>query len=169
MQLGNRWLRGRGQSWRSLRWAALDIPMELSQWVGDYRVDEAKFIFHVAPWRASTGNRYANLMHGLLNWLMDVPGWDSAASVVSGHPLETLRMVEYVETIVQKGAGRYTPSSFPWASDLDPDLEINYWKNQSRNQLKFIDFGACQKTKKQYGNQEKYQYFSTKKNQYTNQ
>ncbi len=91
----------------------LDINMELSQWVGDMRVDEAKFIFHVAPSRASTGLRYANLMNGHMSWLKEIPGWDQG----SGTPLEKLRVVEYVENVVQNGMGRYTPSSFLFALD----------------------------------------------------
>ena len=91
----------------------LDISMELTQWVGDMRVDEAKFIFHVAPSRASTGLRYANLMNGHMSWLKGIPGWDQGG----GTPLEKLRVVEYVESVVQSGMGRYTPSSFLFALD----------------------------------------------------
>ena len=87
---------------------------DLSQWVGEVRVDEAKFIFHVAPSRASTGDRYANFLIRRLNWLNSIPG----SSQEGGTPLEKLRVVEYVESIlVQKGIGRYTPNSCLFALD----------------------------------------------------
>ena len=92
---------------------SLGIQMDLAQWVGEPKVDEAKFIFHVAPSRASTGNRYANLLMGHLNWVKTIPG----SPLEGGTPLERLRTVEYVEHIVQKGIGRYTPSSFLFALD----------------------------------------------------
>eukprot|EP00434_Breviolum_minutum_P028493 symbB.v1.2.025208.t1/scaffold2437.1/size79084/5 len=91
----------------------LGIQMDLAQWVGEPKVDEAKFIFHVAPSRASTGNRYANLLMGHLNWVKSIHG----SPLEGGAPLEKLRTVEYLEHIVQKGIGRYTPSSFLFALD----------------------------------------------------
>ena len=91
----------------------LGIQMDLAQWVGEPKVDEAKFIFHVAPSRASTGNRYANLLMGHLNWVKSIHG----SPLEGGAPLEKLRTVEYLEHIVQKGIGKYTPSSFLFALD----------------------------------------------------
>ena len=93
----------------------LGIQMDLTRYVRTSKgIEKDKFLLHTAPNRASTGLRYTRVMKGLMTWvesLDPIPAADNPA------PLECLRLVEYMELLMQKGVGFNTPQTLLFAID----------------------------------------------------
>ena len=91
------------------------VAMDLVKYVRSGKgVDKEKFLLHTSPNRASTGLRYVRVMKGLLSWAEE---FDPLPKGVDVPPLERLRVVEYVELLIQKGVGFYTPQTLLFAVD----------------------------------------------------
>ena len=78
-------------------------------------IDRKSFLFHTSPNRASTGLRYVRVMKGLTGW---VEQFGPLPAEEEAHPFERLRVVEYVEHLVQKGVGSHTPQTLLFALDF---------------------------------------------------
>lgn len=91
------------------------ITMDLEKYVRVQKgIDKEKFMLHASPNRASTGLRYVRVMKGIVEWIESfnpVPKDDKLP------PLERLRLVEYIELLVQKGVGYNTPQTLLFAID----------------------------------------------------
>ena len=94
----------------------LGIPMDVSRYVRTTKgVDKDKFLLHTAPNRASTGLRYTRVMKGIMSW---VESFDPIPAGERPTPLECLRLVEYIELLMQKGVGFNTPQTLLFAVDF---------------------------------------------------
>ena len=78
-------------------------------------VDKERFLFHTAPSRASTGLNYTNVVKGLTNWISKFSVPEVKANL---HPFEILRVVEYLEYLIQGGIGRNTPKTLLFGLDF---------------------------------------------------
>ena len=93
----------------------LGIQMDLTRYVRAGKgIDKDKFLLHTAPNRASTGLRYVRVMKGIMAW---VEPFDPIPAEEQPSPLECLRLVEYIELLMQKGAGFNTPQTLLFAVD----------------------------------------------------
>ena len=96
---------------------AIGIQMDLQKYVrkpGE-GINKKSFLFHTSPNRASTGLRYIRVMKGLTGWVEQFDPLDPADEA---HPFERLKVVEYVEHLVQKGVGAHTPQTLLFALDF---------------------------------------------------
>lgn len=92
------------------------IHMDLKKYVRTSKgIDKEKFLLHTAPNRASTGLRYVRVMKGIVEW---VETFDPIPEEESVPPLERLRLVEYIELLIQKGVGYNTPQTLLFAIDF---------------------------------------------------
>ena len=95
----------------------IGVDMEIVKYVrkNGEGLDKESFIFHVAPNRASTGLRYLRVMKGLLGWAESLDPIPKESDVA---PMDRLRVVEYLEMLVQKGVGAHTPQTLLFAIDF---------------------------------------------------
>eukprot|EP00435_Cladocopium_sp_Y103_P044368 s1234_g12.t1 len=94
----------------------LEIHMDITRYVRTSKgIDKDKFLLHTAPNRASTGLRYVRVMKGLMTW---VESFDPIHPSEHPSPLECLRLVEYMELLMQKGVGYNTPQTLLFAIDF---------------------------------------------------
>eukprot|EP00435_Cladocopium_sp_Y103_P070568 s178_g35.t1 len=94
----------------------LGITMDITRYVRTSKgVDKDKFLLHAAPNRASTGLRYTRVMKGIMSW---VESFDPIPDADHPSPLERLRVVEYIELLMQKGVGFNTPQTLLFALDF---------------------------------------------------
>eukprot|EP00435_Cladocopium_sp_Y103_P018643 s2629_g4.t1 len=92
------------------------ITMDLERYVRSQKgIDREKFLLHTAPNRASTGLRYVRVMKGIVEW---IETFDPLPKDEKATPLERLRLVEYVELLIQKGVGFNTPQTLLFALDF---------------------------------------------------
>ena len=78
-------------------------------------VDKERFLFHTAPSRASTGLNYTNVVKGLMAWISKFSVPEVRTNL---HPFEILRVVEYLEYLIQGGIGRNTPKTLLFGLDF---------------------------------------------------
>ena len=110
------------------------VEMDLVKVVGKPgELDEARFRVHISPSKAATGLRYSNLMGELLLWAKK-----SAAKDPEGGFMSYYSVVVYVETLVQKGAGFYTPISLLFfAKAFGFDIDAKAWSRSKRLALRY--------------------------------
>ena len=94
----------------------LGIKMDLLSIVEkEGKVDKERFLFHTAPSRASTGLNYTNVVKNLMTW---IGNFSRPEDPGNAHPFETLRLVEYIEYLIQGGIGRNTPKTLLFGLDF---------------------------------------------------
>ena len=95
----------------------IGVEMEILKYIrkDGEKLDRDSFRFHTAPNRASTGLRYVRVMKGLLNWSESFDPLPKESMVA---PMDRLRVVEYIELLVQRGAGANTPQTLLFALDF---------------------------------------------------
>eukprot|EP00435_Cladocopium_sp_Y103_P006215 s202_g2.t1 len=94
---------------------AVGIQMDISKYVRTGKgIDREKFAFHTTPSRASTGLRYVRVLKGLMSWVEE---FDPLPATRGVQALERLKVVEYIEFLIQKGVGYHTPQTLLYAVD----------------------------------------------------
>ena len=94
---------------------------------------------HASPNRASTGLRYVRVMKGIVSW---IEAFDPIPAEHVVPPLERLRLVEYIELLVQKGVGYNMPQTLMFAIDYFSkafgfDPTGNEWNRAKRLAVKY--------------------------------
>eukprot|EP00434_Breviolum_minutum_P009285 symbB.v1.2.008182.t1/scaffold450.1/size202773/1 len=96
----------------------LEVVMDLEELiVKDGSIDEDRFFTHTCPNRASTGLRYARCMQTFLKWVLTIPECERKATPNAAN-VAKLRVVEYLEFVIQVGVGFSTPYTVLYALDF---------------------------------------------------
>eukprot|EP00435_Cladocopium_sp_Y103_P072453 s30_g40.t1 len=119
---------------------SVGVQMDISKYVRTGKgIDREKFAFHTTPSRASTGLRYIRVLKGLMSWVEEFDPLPTASNVQA---LERLKVVEYVEYLIQKGVGYHTPQTLLYALDyfgkafgFDPTGTV--WNRAKRLAVKY--------------------------------
>lgn len=96
----------------------LEVVMDLEELVvKDGSIDEDRFFTHTCPNRASTGLRYARCMQTFLKWVLTIPESERKVTPNAAN-VAKLRVVEYLEFVIQVGVGFSTPYTVLYALDF---------------------------------------------------
>ena len=119
---------------------AVGIQMDISRYVRSGKgIDREKFAFHTTPSRASTGLRYTRVLKGLMSWVEEFDPLPTESTVQA---LDRLKVVEYIEFLIQKGVGYHTPQTLLYAvyyfgKDFGYDPTGTAWNRAKRLSVKY--------------------------------